>query len=75
MIASWLGQVRIVERLVADGEDNNAQWDPYGTALNIAAIREHEDVTRVLLQGNVNAHLFGKEFNILQTKRVSSRHG
>ncbi|PWW74705.1 hypothetical protein C7212DRAFT_283300 [Tuber magnatum] len=67
MIASWLGQGMVVERLLEEGGDINAQWSIYGTALNLAAIRKHEDVVRILMGGNVNAHLFGRGYNILQT--------
>ncbi|RPA93500.1 hypothetical protein L873DRAFT_1815655 [Choiromyces venosus 120613-1] len=68
MIASWLGQGTVVERLLEEGGDIHAQDEIYGTALNLAARRGHEDITRMLLQRNVKADLYGKEYNILQTR-------
>ncbi|PWW79138.1 hypothetical protein C7212DRAFT_288207 [Tuber magnatum] len=68
MIASWLGQGAVVERLLEDGGDINARSQRYGTALNIAAFRGNEDMTRMLLQSNAKAYINGKEYNILQVK-------
>ncbi|RPA99889.1 hypothetical protein L873DRAFT_1806045 [Choiromyces venosus 120613-1] len=67
MIASWLGQGTVVARLLEEGGDIHARVETYGTALNLAAIRKDEDITRMLLQGNVKAYLYGKEYNILHT--------
>jgi ankyrin repeat protein len=73
MIASWLGQGRVVERLLEEGGDINARSEVYGTALNIAAIRINENITKKLLERNVKAYLDKKEYNILQTKRSELR--
>ncbi|RPA99830.1 hypothetical protein L873DRAFT_1682249 [Choiromyces venosus 120613-1] len=67
MIASWLGQGTVVARLLEEGEDIHARDEIYGTVLNLAASQEHEDITRMLLQRNVKAYLYGNEYNILQT--------
>ncbi|RPA93515.1 hypothetical protein L873DRAFT_1815679 [Choiromyces venosus 120613-1] len=69
MIASWLGQGTVVARLLEEGGDIHARDEIYGTALNSAASREHEDITKMLLQRNVKAYLYGNEYNILQVKR------
>ncbi|RPA99913.1 hypothetical protein L873DRAFT_1827852 [Choiromyces venosus 120613-1] len=69
MIASWLGQGTVVARLLEEGGDIHARTETYGTALNLAAIRKDEDITRMLLQRNVKAYLYGKEYNILHVKR------
>jgi uncharacterized protein YabE (DUF348 family) len=75
MIASLLGQGTVVDRLLEEeGEDINARSEIHGTALNIAAVQEDEDVTRRLLQRNVKAHLGGKEYTILHTKKVGEVH-
>jgi hypothetical protein len=73
MIASWLGQGMVVDRLLEEGRSINARSEIYGTALNIAAIRKDKDVTERLRRGNVKAYLGGKEYNILHTKKVSGR--
>ncbi|RPA99865.1 hypothetical protein L873DRAFT_862724 [Choiromyces venosus 120613-1] len=67
MIASWLGQGTVVARLLEEGGDIHARAETYGTALNLAAIRRDENITRMLLQGNVKAYFYGKEYNILHT--------
>ncbi|RPA99453.1 hypothetical protein L873DRAFT_1806657 [Choiromyces venosus 120613-1] len=69
MIASWLGQGTVVARLLEEGGDIHARDEIYGTALNLAAIREDEDITKMLLQRNVKAYLYGKGYNILHVKR------
>jgi hypothetical protein len=69
MTASWLGQGAVVEQLLQEEGDINARSSGYDTALNIAAFRQEEDITRMLVQKNAKAHLDGKEYNILQTKR------
>jgi hypothetical protein len=69
MIASLLGQGTVVDRLLEEGGDINARSTIYGSALNIAAVKEDEGVTRKLLQKNVKAYLCGKEYNILHTKK------
>ncbi|RPA95818.1 hypothetical protein L873DRAFT_1291245 [Choiromyces venosus 120613-1] len=69
MIASWLGQETVVARLLEEGGDIHARGKIYGTALNLAAIQEDEGITKILLQRNVKAHLFGEEYNILHVKR------
>ncbi|PWW74371.1 NACHT-ANK domain protein transcript variant 4 [Tuber magnatum] len=74
MMASWLGQGAVVERLLEDEGDMNAQSGRYGTALNIAALRKNEDMTRMLLRKNVKACIGGKEYNILQTKFLIISH-
>jgi hypothetical protein len=68
MIASWLGQRMAVERLLA-GEDVNAQSEVYGTALNVAALRNDEGITRLLVQNDINFYMSGMEYIILQTKQ------
>jgi len=76
MIASLLGQGTVVDRLLEEeGEDINARSEIHGTALNIAAVQEDEDVTRRLLQRNVKAHLGGKEYTILHTKKSELEFG
>jgi len=68
MIASFLGLGTIVDRLLEEGDGYiNARSEVYGTALNIAALREDEGMTRKLLRKNVKAYLWGKEYNILET--------
>ncbi|RPA93545.1 NACHT-ANK domain protein transcript variant 3 [Choiromyces venosus 120613-1] len=69
MIASWLGQGTVVARLLGDGGDIHTRDEIYGTALNLAAIREDEDITRMLLQRNIQAYFYGKGYNILHVKR------
>ncbi|PWW74982.1 NACHT-ANK domain protein transcript variant 1 [Tuber magnatum] len=68
MIATWLGQRTVVERLLEDGGDKNIQCKQYGTALNVAALRRDEDITRMLLENNVQAYLRGKYYNIKQVE-------
>ncbi|PWW74874.1 NACHT-ANK domain protein transcript variant 3 [Tuber magnatum] len=72
MIASWFGQGRVVARVSEKGGTRNALSKQYGTALNIAAFRRNKDVTRMLLERNVNAYIARKEYNILH---VRSPHG
>ncbi|PWW80033.1 hypothetical protein C7212DRAFT_361503 [Tuber magnatum] len=67
MIASWLGQEIVVERLLQEGGEANARSESYGTALTIAAFREDESITRILLRGNVRAYILGREYNILES--------
>ncbi|RPA99854.1 hypothetical protein L873DRAFT_1827825 [Choiromyces venosus 120613-1] len=69
MIASWLGQKTVVARLLEEGGDIHARAETHGTALNLAASREDEDITRILLQKNVKAYIYEKEYNILDVKR------
>ena len=70
MTASWLGLGTVVDRLLEEaGEDVNARSNVYGTALNIAAVREDEDITRKLLHKNVQAYIGRKGFNILHVKK------
>lgn len=45
MVASWLGQGTVVERLLKEGGDINARCKRYGTALNIAALRKDEGIS------------------------------
>jgi len=71
LVASWLGQVRIVEQLLDEGADINSRSKKYGTALNIAAARKDKDMTRMLLDRNARARLGGKEYSVLHMKRVS----
>ncbi|PWW75383.1 NACHT-ANK domain protein transcript variant 1 [Tuber magnatum] len=66
MIASWFGQGAVVERLLEEGGELNARSRGYGTALNIAAYREDEDITRLLLRSNVKADILGSEYNITE---------
>jgi len=68
MIASWLGQGMVVERLLEEGGDIDTRSEVYGTALNVAAVRCNLDITRTLLQRNVKAYLKNKEYNIFQTR-------
>ncbi|RPA92064.1 hypothetical protein L873DRAFT_1794466 [Choiromyces venosus 120613-1] len=70
MIASWLGQKTVVARLLEEGGDIHARDEIYGTALNLAAIRKDENITRMLLQRNVKVYLYGKGYNILHTKSL-----
>ncbi|PWW71536.1 hypothetical protein C7212DRAFT_367268 [Tuber magnatum] len=65
MIASMLGQGMVVERLLQEGADINAQCEVYGTALNIAAIWKDEGMTERLLEGNAKAYIDGQELDIL----------
>jgi len=69
MIASWLGQKAVVERLLEEGGDINARSDQYGPILNIAAIRRDGDITKMLLDKNAKAYIGTKEYNILQMKK------
>ncbi|PWW75705.1 hypothetical protein C7212DRAFT_357813 [Tuber magnatum] len=66
MIALWLGQRTVVQRLLGEGEDVNARSKAYGTALNVAAFNKYEDITRILMERDGNAYLCGREYNILQ---------
>jgi hypothetical protein len=66
MIASWLGQGMVVDRLLEEG-NINARSSRYGTALNISAFRQDESITRNLLRKNVKAYFGGREYNIHQT--------
>src|SRR5207302_4871890 len=69
MIASLLGQGTVVDRLLEEeGEDINARSELHGTALNVAAVQRDEDVTRKLLQKNIQAYVGGKEYNISDVK-------
>jgi len=67
MMASWLGQRTVVERLLDGGGDINARSESYGTALTIAAVRKDVELTRVLVQRNSVAFLGTKAFKILNT--------
>nr|AFB35587.1 NACHT-ANK domain protein transcript variant 4 [Tuber melanosporum] len=67
MIAAWLGQQRVIKRLLKEGGDINARSVEYGTALNIAALRRHRDIAKTLVEGGVNAYIGGREYNILLT--------
>jgi hypothetical protein len=67
MIASFLGLGTVVDRLLEEEGDINARSEVYGTALKIAALRGDKGMTRKLLRKNVNAYLWGKEYNILET--------
>jgi len=69
MMATWLGQRAVVEKLLGEEGDINARSEQYGTTLNIAALRKDEGITRMLLEIGVNAYLGEKEYNILHTKR------
>jgi ankyrin repeat protein len=69
MMASWLGQRTVVERLLDGGGDINARSESYGTALTIAAVRKDVELTRVLVQRNSVAFLGTKAFKILNTRR------
>ncbi|PWW74076.1 hypothetical protein C7212DRAFT_359331 [Tuber magnatum] len=69
MIASWFGQGPVVERLLGEGGDNNALCKLYGTALNIAAVRHDEGITRILMRNSVEAYIRGKWYNVLQVKQ------
>ncbi|PWW75945.1 hypothetical protein C7212DRAFT_279937 [Tuber magnatum] len=69
MIASWLGQGRVAERLLKEGGDINSRSEHHGTALNIAAYRKDKDVTKILVEGKVTAYLGGKRYNIMQVRR------
>ncbi|PWW73086.1 NACHT-ANK domain protein transcript variant 3 [Tuber magnatum] len=64
MIATWLGQGTVVERLLQEGGDTNARAEEYGTAVNIAAIREDENMARMLLRSKVKAYIGGRECDI-----------
>jgi hypothetical protein len=76
MIATWLGQRAIVERLLEEGGDINAKSRTYGTALNIAAIQKDECIARMLLEIGINADLCGGEYNILRREVTNStNHG
>jgi hypothetical protein len=74
MIASLLGQARVVDRLLEEEGDVNARSEILGTALNIAAVRRDEGITRKLLHKNVRAYVGRKGYNILQTKGGSGLH-
>src|SRR5205807_539471 len=69
MIASWLGQKAVVERLLKEG-DINARSAGYGTALNVAALVGHRGITKTLMRRGVKAYLLGKEYNILLVKQA-----
>ncbi|PWW77194.1 hypothetical protein C7212DRAFT_351160 [Tuber magnatum] len=64
MIASWFGQENVVERQLEEGRDINARSKRYGTALNIAAPRKDEAMTRMLMRGKVNGYIGGKGYNM-----------
>lgn len=72
MIAAWLGQKEVVGRLLQeeDSQYTNASSRIYGTALNVAALRKNEDITR-MLAGRVNVCLQGKDYNILKVPSTS----
>jgi hypothetical protein len=69
MIASWFRHGAAVRQLLAEDGDLNVRCEGLGTALNIAAIREDENITKMLIENNVKAYLGNKEYNILETKR------
>jgi hypothetical protein len=69
MIASWLGQEVVVKRILEEEGDLNAKSAEYGTALDVAALRGHASIARMLVERNVVAYIYGKEVNILNTKR------
>lgn len=69
MVASWLGQGTVVERLLKEG-DINVRSQCYGTALNVAALRKDRDITKTLIEGGVNAYLHRKEYNILRVSNL-----
>jgi len=69
MMASWLGQEAVVQRLLGEGGYVNTRCEIYGTALNIAAYRKDAGITKMLVEKNVKAYFGGKEYIILQTKR------
>ncbi|PWW73394.1 hypothetical protein C7212DRAFT_347543 [Tuber magnatum] len=66
MIAVWLGQRRVVGRVLEEGGDINARSALYGTALNVVALRKDEDITRMLSESGVNAYICGKGYKIPQ---------
>ncbi|PWW73858.1 hypothetical protein C7212DRAFT_353589 [Tuber magnatum] len=71
MIASWLGHGTVVERLLEEGGGINARSQLYSTALNVAALRKDESITRALVESNAHAYLCGREYNILHVKMPS----
>ncbi|PWW78753.1 hypothetical protein C7212DRAFT_355414 [Tuber magnatum] len=70
MVASWLGQRTVVERLLAEGGGINTRSKSYGTALNIAALREDKDIARMLVESSGNAYICEREYNILDVSRL-----
>jgi len=68
MVASWLGMQSVVERLLEEEADINAESKHYGTALNIAAIWEDKEIAGVLLGKGARAVLGGKGYDISKTK-------
>jgi len=69
MIASWLGQRMVVDRLLEKGEDVQARSREYGTALNMAALRGDQDIATALVERNAIAYIRGKGYNISNMKR------
>ncbi|PWW75243.1 hypothetical protein C7212DRAFT_358351 [Tuber magnatum] len=68
MIASWLGQRKVVERLLEEGRDDiNERSKHYGTALNIAALQGDKDITAELLGRGAKAYLGEEEYDISKT--------
>ncbi|PWW75969.1 hypothetical protein C7212DRAFT_352033 [Tuber magnatum] len=60
MLALWLRQGTVVDRLLEDGRDVGARSKQYGTALNIAALRNDKPVVSVLLERNVGVYIGGR---------------
>ncbi|KAA8893229.1 hypothetical protein FN846DRAFT_228488 [Sphaerosporella brunnea] len=70
MVASYLGLDTAVKQLLENGADINGRDDLYGSALNAAAIREHDKVVKMLLENGAFVYLYGDECrNLLQVNR------
>jgi len=64
-----------VERLLKEGGDLNARSRYYGTALNVAALREDSDITKMLVKENIVAILGESVFRISNVKIPYSMRG
>jgi len=71
MIASWLKQRTVVERLLKEGGDINVRSQGYGTALNVAALRKYGKITKTLIESGVNAYVHREEYNISRVSCLS----
>src|SRR5205807_4731407 len=68
MVASWLGQGAVVQWILEEEGDLNAQSKHYGTALNISAFRGDKNITKLLVERAIVANVYGKEYNILNVR-------
>ncbi|KAF8536548.1 hypothetical protein BDD12DRAFT_918318 [Trichophaea hybrida] len=64
-IASYIGHDAAVQQLIGKGADVNGRDDLYGSALNAAAISEHHNIVKMLLNRGAIIYLFGSEYKDL----------